>query len=399
MNEQKKQVLTLVAILMAAAGLLAGGVLLQRRTELRRQAAYSKIDVSLQPQPLEVCKGETKKIFVKVDPSPEDAPETAEIHAAEMSFNFDSDVATISALTFNENYGASIWNGKEKANNSGEIKMTALTMQENVPTNIFNLAEVSFIGREVGEFTFSMNSDYEVLGVRGQTGVNVDRELEINDFDQVKTQVKVTDCGDLSPTPTGEEDLSLTPTGEEQEETSWPKLTFKVKFGGTEYRVNDQQIVVNDIPDQKVDVVVKGKGQRKVYQDVNVTFNEQAIGTGTLELEGVTPGSGYSILLKGPVHLARRFCQDKQREHCWLGEGSLTINSGENSFDWTGLELEPGDINRDGVVDAADFTALKAAIGKSGTNVSEDLNRNGTVTGQDIVFFLDTLSERYEEEI
>lgn len=394
MNEQKKQALTLVAILMAAAGLLAGGVLLQRRTELRREAAYSQIDVSLHPQPVEICKGQTEKVYLKINPSPENAPETAEIHAAEMSFNFDSSVATVEGVNFHDKYGASGWNDG-KVNSSGVVKLIALTMEQTVPTSVFDIAEISFKGQEVGEFNLSFNSDYEIVGVRGQTETNVDRHLEINNSDQVTTAIQVTDCGDVGEIPTEPE---ASPTEVEQE-SEWPELTFKVKFGGTEYKVNDQEIVVNDIPDQKVDVVVKGKGQRKIYENVNVSFNDQAIGTGNVELQGVTPGSGYTILVKGPVHLARRFCLDNQQDHCWLGEGNLTIDSGDNTFDWTGLELEPGDINRDGVVDVNDFTDLKAAIGKSGQNIPEDLNRNGKVTGQDIVFFLDTLSRRYEEEI
>jgi hypothetical protein len=396
MNEQRKQVLSLVAILMAAAGLLAGGVLLQRRTELRREAAYSKIDVSLQPQPVEICQGQTEKVLVKVDPGPENAVETAEIHAAELAFDFDSSVAVVSGVSFHDKYGASVWNGKEKANSSDQVKLTALTMEQTVPTDVFDLVEISFKGTELGQFDLTMNSDYEVLAVRGETGVDLDRNLEINNPDQVITQIRVVDCDDEGGTPTEEPEASPT---EGEQESDWPELTFKVKFGGTEYTVNDEQIIVSDIPDQKVDVVIKGKGQKKIYENVNVNFNEQAVGTGSVELEGVTPGSGYSILIKGPVHLARRYCQNNQQEHCWLGEGNLTISSGQNSFDWTGLELEPGDINRDGVVDVTDFTDLKAAIGKSGTDIPEDLNRNGTVTGQDIVFFLDTLSRRYEEEI
>ncbi len=379
MNDQRKQALSLVAILMAAAGLLAGGILLQRRTELRRKAVYSNIDVSLHPQPLEVCKGDQAKLLVKVDPSPENAAETAEIHAAEIRLNFDNEIAAVSKVTFHDDYGASIWN-EDKANNSGVLKMAALTMAQSVPTEVFDLVEVEFSGEKEGEFELRLDSDYEIRGVRGQTDADVDRELEINNVDQIVTQVKVVDC-------------------DGEGEADWPKMTFKIRFVGTEYEASGKEIVVSNIPDQKVDIVIKGQGQRKVFENVNVSFDEQAIGTGSLELVGVTPGSGYTILIKGPVHLARRFCEDEQVDRCWLGQGNLTITSGENVFDWTALALEPGDINRDGIVDATDYTKLKAALGQSGEAVQEDLNRNGTVTGQDVVFFLETLSKRYEEEI
>jgi len=51
------------------------------------------------------------------------------------------------------------------------------------------------------------------------------------------------------------------------------------------------------------------------------------------------------------------------------------------------------------VVDSIDFSLLKSAIGKQGTGVWEDVNYNGRVDTQDLVFFLETLSQRYEDEI
>ncbi len=476
MNKQRKRALSLVAILMAAAGLLAGGVLLQQRTELRRKAAYSNIDVSLYPQPLEICEGEVGKILVKVDPRPENAPETAEIQAAELRFQFDNDLVSVDQLSFHQDYGASIW--IPEIAEQGEIRLSALTMKQTVPTDVFDLVEISFIGQKQGEFQLKLQ-DYDVGGVRYSDDVDVDRGLEINNPEQVVAQIKVVDCGDVYPDcfiNDMAEDLSIskdkigvventnvdwptsclgcpeadevcaqviTPgkklvlesvrlnenesntcwryeyhTGLDSNEqgscdnyrlcnkqefdcegVGWPEMTFQIKFEGTEYEAGNRQVIISDIPDQTVDVTVAGQGHRQVYQDIVVSFDDQAVGTGGLTLIGITPGDNYSALIKGPVHLARRFCWDNQTDYCRLDEGSLTLSSGENGFDWTGLRLKPGDINRDGKVNAADYTLLKAALGKRGRNVSEDLNRNGIVNTQDIVFFLETLSTRYGDEI
>lgn len=177
-----------------------------------------------------------------------------------------------------------------------------------------------------------------------------------------------------------------------------PEMTFKIKLGGTTYNVGDEEKTIDTIPSEKVVVVVKKDDFEKKFQ-TNVSFDEQAVGTGNLVLTNVPPGDNYLILIKGPKHLANRYCSDKQDGHCWLGEEDITLKKGENVFDWTDHELKPGDLNQDGVVNSNDFSQLKKALGQKGENIPEDLNYNGQVNSQDLVFFLNTLNSRYEDEI
>ena len=111
------------------------------------------------------------------------------------------------------------------------------------------------------------------------------------------------------------------------------------------------------------------------------------------------PGDGYAILIKGPVHLAKRFCRDQQRKHCWLGEEDISLASGINEFDWSKSPLEPGDVNHDRKVDSLDFSQVKSALGDRGEGIIEDINFNGRVNSQDLVFILSTLSTKYEDEL
>jgi len=242
------------------------------------------------------------------------------------------------------------------------------------------LAEIDFEVLETGTaiVDFACSEPY----VAGNSGA---WDLEANnllDCDSVSGGVY-----HLSPVPT-----PTAPPG------GWPELTFQVKFGGTEYRVNDQEKIVDDIGTRDVDVIVKGDGETKEYEDVEVVFNSQAVGVGSLDLVGLWPERNYVVSIKGPVHLARRFCKNEQTEHCWLGEGGINLASGNNSMDWTGLYLEPGDIDYNGVVNSADFSDLKQALMVEG-DVQEDINFNGIVNGQDVTFFLQTLSTKYEDEI
>jgi hypothetical protein len=182
------------------------------------------------------------------------------------------------------------------------------------------------------------------------------------------------------------------------ERQTFPELSFKIKLGGTTYRVDNQRKSVKNISPQTVTVLIKRDEFERKYQTV-VDFDDRAIGTASLLLANVPAGEGYTILIKGPKHLASRYCFDEQVEHCGLHEGSISLVNGENNFDWTGLELEAGDLNGDGIVNSKDFSQLKKALGKEGKGIAEDLNYNGVVNAQDVVFFLSTLSNRYEDEL
>ncbi len=177
------------------------------------------------------------------------------------------------------------------------------------------------------------------------------------------------------------------------------RLNFEIKLGGTGYEINGQPVVVSDIPVLGVKVLVRVDNYLKTFNGVPVVFDDQAIGRGSVVVPDLISGGKYLVLIKGPVHLARRFCENNQTGHCWLGEENITLHSGENYFNWTGAELEPGDINGDGVVDSIDFSQLKSAIGRQGPGIQQDLNFNKRVDTQDLVFFLDTLSNRYEDQL
>ncbi|MFH1705439.1 MAG: dockerin type I domain-containing protein, partial [Patescibacteria group bacterium] len=177
------------------------------------------------------------------------------------------------------------------------------------------------------------------------------------------------------------------------------RVNFAIKMRGTSYQVGGQTIVVEDVPNLAVRVVVKSGAHQETFDNVLVNFDSQAVGRGSVALTQPVTSGDYVVLIKGPVHLARRFCENNQEGHCWLGEENITLHSGENYFNWTGVELEPGDINGDGVVDSIDFYQIKYSIGQQGSGIQQDLNFNKRVDTQDLVFFLDTLSNRYEDQL
>ncbi|MBU2591999.1 hypothetical protein KKD61_00890, partial [Patescibacteria group bacterium] len=162
------------------------------------------------------------------------------------------------------------------------------------------------------------------------------------------------------------------------------RINFRVGLVGTRYDLSGRPVIVSDIPALTAKVAVRSGGYWEVFDNVVISFDQNAVGSGSVEVQKAVRGAKYAVLIKGPIHLAKRFCQDNQAGHCWLGEENISLVEGDNNFNWVGAELEPGDLNIDGVVDSIDFSLLKSAIGKQGSGVWEDVNYNGRVDTQDL---------------
>ncbi len=372
MKKHNKEKILALLFIMPLLAVIAGLVLVQQTQELRRRAAYGEINVQLLPSEQEVeLDEETVNVRVQV------LPDEFLVSGGKFGISYDPNILEFQSFNLNEKY-----NGLSQASDEGVVETVSyLKSDQEAPTETFNLVTLTFNLVSEGSTTLSKTGEVSYVGSRGREGL-MDRVLSINSF--TKSEVDVL-AGEPTPIPT-------------EPPSGWPELSFKVKFSGTNYRVGDQEIVVDDIGTRPVDIIVKGNGINQKYKDVMVEFNDQAVGEGYLELVGVEPGDNYAVLIKGPVHLARRFCVEEQVEHCWLGEEEISLQPGENSFDWTGLNLEPGDIDQNGVVNSSDFTTLKQALMRKG-DIQEDINFNGIVNGQDITFFLQTLSTKYEDEI
>jgi hypothetical protein len=371
MKKYKRAVLGLLFILPFVA-IVASLILVQQRQEVRRGAAYGTINLQLLPstQDVQIDEG-TVNVKVQV------LPDNFLVSGSHFKINYDSSILDFKTFSLNNEF-----EGLSMSNQEGTVETVAyLKKDSQPPSDVFNLVTLTFDLVGTGQATLSEGSGTSFVGSIGSEGPS-DRALAVNSFTESSVTV-------LSEIPV------VTPT---EPPGGWPQLTFSIKFGGTTYKVNDQEKTVEDIGAQLVDIGVKGNGVTQKYENVSVDFNEQAVGTGSLELVGVEPGDNYVILIKGPVHLARRFCEDEQSEHCWLGAGGISLSSGENVFNWATLDLEPGDIDQNGVVNSSDFTRLKEALMSEG-DIEEDINFNGIVNGQDINFLLQTLSKRYEDEI
>jgi len=437
--KQKQNVKTAVFVLFSLIGLITAGFLVKKTLELRKGAAFGTIAMGLYPDPVEICIGQTESVSVTFNPVVNS--EIYNISAAELRFSFDPSVAAAADLAFHEYYGQGIWNQAASANQSGEIRFTALSnLSGTFPQQAFVLAQISLTGVEEGSFDLVFNANnYQVTGTR-ENVESLDRDLLIASANQVMVPINVVDCsgggGVDHQCPTEGEDRCLgdlvqqceavsgvrewvtqddcqtsnatcqmqgamaicAGAGGGEEEGDTATVNFRVKIVGTNYEVNEQPITV-DVPTLPMKIMVKAENYHRTIDEVMVSFDENAVGTGSFQLDRIDPSATYAVLIKGPIHVATKFCENRQTGHCWLGEEDISISPGVNNFDWTSLSLEPGDLNGDGVVNSLDYAIIREAYGQTGTRLVGDVNFNGQVNTQDTAFFLDTLSTRYEDEI
>jgi len=189
-----------------------------------------------------------------------------------------------------------------------------------------------------------------------------------------------------TPTPT----LTPTPTPNPPGQV---KAKFKVKFSGVD----------NKKPDQIVKVKI-GRGETVIQEleQVSLTANNQGIYESQMITlsSAITQGANYYLLIKGPKHLQVRFCQNTgQTRPCTTGK--ITLNSGENTLDFTGYPLPGGDLPpQDGVVNSLDAVALTNCLFQTSSTCLQkaDLNFDEIVNTMDINIMNNTIYTRWEDE-
>jgi hypothetical protein len=121
------------------------------------------------------------------------------------------------------------------------------------------------------------------------------------------------------------------------------------------------------------------------------------------------PGSGYTMIVKGEKHVARKFCkQTGQTEPCLAYESFTlpipTSDTWTNAFNLTGMQLDPGDLYaQDGKANSDDFNKIKTLMSVSCSDLTAqdkliaDLDYNGCVNISDAYLMRKTLETRYDE--
>jgi hypothetical protein len=114
-------------------------------------------------------------------------------------------------------------------------------------------------------------------------------------------------------------------------------------------------------------------------------------------------GNGYVIYIKGPKHLTRKICVDKQTSACNPGQAFSFVLGTNYTIDLTGRKLEPGDVDNNNIVNGDDFSKIFTYLGKlcSGQTAEDknvaDVNFDGCIDVADAVLTTVTLSTKEGE--
>lgn len=121
----------------------------------------------------------------------------------------------------------------------------------------------------------------------------------------------------------------------------------------------------------------------------------------------LTPGSGYTLILKGEKHVSRKYCFATGQTGICKSTDNLTIPNPDGNpilFDFTGVPLAPGDLyTQDGRADLNDFSNMRNRMTTLCDELSThdklvaDVNYNGCVDTLDAYWIRNTLETRYDE--
>lgn len=322
------------------------------------------VNVSLDPTTITRAVNQTFDVDLKVDVG------TQKVNFMKLGLNFDKDKMEIVSFTPGSWATADMF-GPEFQDFSlatGTATLYAATMKTNLPTGVFTAGTVTLKGKANGTAALTIDKTRSRFG--GEKGTQVG-EFSVDQTTNGSYTIGAGGSGSVT-------------------------LNFKVKFQGVNARRSDQKVLVK---------VVKGDTKIEI-PNVNVSPDDNGIYSGTTSFDA-SAGSGYTVFIKGPKHLAKKFCSDNQTARCNTATGAITLANGANTFDFSKMALEPGDLpdpnndgEQDGVVNSVDVSLIVSRVTKNtAANIAvADVNFDGVLQWDDVTLVLNTLETKYEED-
>lgn len=217
---------------------------------------------------------------------------------------------------------------------------------------------------------------------------------------------------------------AATPTPTTGAENQAGTIKLAIRFQGIEY----DNIAKEEYKTQNVKVgIIKQTADplqnvtletimSKSFENVEVTAEKDpssqiAIWRGEFDPAEVPAGDGYTILVKGPKHLQKKFCQNNPTEQIeqgfpyrCLGAGAISLTTTDNELNFTDVLLQGGDLpNQDGIINAYDVSRVLDILATGESTKDEDLqvadiDLNGIVNAKDRSYLIETLEEKYGDE-
>ncbi len=209
-----------------------------------------------------------------------------------------------------------------------------------------------------------------------------------------------------APTATPGPTDAATPTPEYVVDMSKVNVKMSVKIQGTQSSTFSSQY-----SRLKFGVAIGGGSLDDNTDYVYNTFTHKGEGVYegmvTFDPTKVRSATNYRIIVKGPKHLAKRFCVANPTGgyayFCPPNAASVSLNTGLNEFDFSGVQLIAGDLpldgSQDGVVDSSDLTFIRDNLGVKSADIIKvgDLNFDGIVDTQDYSIIINNLVNNEDE--
>lgn len=255
---------------------------------------------------------------------------------------------------------------------------------------------------------------------------DIGTEFAVSDAD-IETKVTISaSSGDTTPTatptitPTPDPDTTATPTptttitptpnpDATDTPTPTPTLTgtlpkdIKLKMNIRLQGIRSVPVRTNNIS-ATVNLISNDKTVNKVA-NVAFTAGNFGIWTGEVSFGAVDIDRTYSVVIKGPLHLKKKFCQASPNEsqggmyRCTTGE--IKIVEGDNNLNFQDVLILAGDLgDQDGIIDSRDVTYIMRNLGSLDAGVIQkaDLNMDGIVDTQDYSMIIGALGFKYGDE-
>lgn len=360
MNKKQIYKILILSLLVIVLG-IATILLPKIKTTPGKKAAFGSVNVRVVPSSVSKVQGEEFEVEIKMEAGEH------QVSGADLKLSFNTEQLQIVNFTPGPSLPVNL-TPSNFGNSTGTLRVIVLNRESDLPSGTFVVGRVRLKGiMPSGPTPFTLSVNKAASQVVGQSTTS-DVVLSIAQTTNGSFQI-------AAPSDDGDQEEGDGDTGDdgqadegEQEAGDSPDLNFKVKFQG----------VTGKRDDQKVKVIVRKGSFEKVFEEVTVSSDDNGVFSGSVALAGVAPGSGYTIFVKGPRHLAAKFIENEQTERAsFSGEGSISLGAGDNDFDFTGLDLPFGDLpdpnhdwKQDGVINVVDYSLLKSRLGKSS---AEDL--------------------------
>lgn len=206
-----------------------------------------------------------------------------------------------------------------------------------------------------------------------------------------------------------------TPSTTRAPPTPTPTLTYDLSKVNIKMKVKVQGVQSNSIsvlyPRMRFGVSIGG-GNLDSNTDFQY-FDFESRGAGVYEgvavfgSSNIAPADNYKIIVKGPKHLAKRFCIARPDGglgyFCPESASAITLDTGLNEFDFSSAILTAGDLPLDGgqdsILDSSDLSFIRTNLGIKITDVIRvgDLNLDGIVDTQDYAMVINNMSSNEDE--